>query len=108
MTGSVRKQHRTPGDRADQADVSLELRTAAETKEIHKPESARDKKNRETLWYNNRAENRTAEQLNVSFHRFNCFSVDDTYLFASEQPNHGDIFRSFCMARKQRQNGRIF
>lgn len=92
MTGSVRKQHRTPGDRADQADVSLKLRTAAATKEIHKPESAKDKKNRETLWYNNRAENRTAEQLNVSFHRFNCFSVDDTYLFASEQPNHGDIF----------------
>lgn len=92
MTGTVRKQHPAPNDPADQAEVSLTLCTDKERIEVHKISTAQEKKQREAKWYNNRAENRTAEQLNALFHRFNYFSVDDTYLFTSEQPDHADIF----------------
>ncbi len=92
MTGTVRKQHPVPNDPADQAEVSLMLCTDKERIEVHKVFTSQEKKQREAKWYKNRAENRTAEQLNALFHRYNYFSVDDTYLFTSEQPDHGDIF----------------
>lgn len=92
MTGTVRKQHPVLNDPADQAEVSLTLCTDRKKVEIHKISTAREKKQREAKWYKNRAENRTPDQLNVLFHRFNYFSVDDTYLFTSEQPDHDDVF----------------
>lgn len=92
MTGAVRKQHPVPEDPADQAEVSLMFRTNKGEIEVQKVFTAQQKKQREAKWYKNRAENRTAEQLNTLFHRFNYFSVDDTYLFTSEQPDHNIIF----------------
>lgn len=92
MTGTVRKQHPVPNDPAEQTEVSLMLYTNEGKIEVHKASTAQEKKQREAKWYKNRAENRTTEQLNALFHRFNYFSVDDTYLFANEQPDHGDIF----------------
>lgn len=92
MTGTVRKQHPVPEDPADQAEVSLMFDTNKGEIEVHKVLTAQKKKQREAKWYKNRAENRTADQLNTLFHRFNYFSVDDTYLFTSEQPDHSIIF----------------
>ena len=92
MTGTVRKQHPVLNDPAEQADVSLTLRESNGEIEVHKSSNPQEKMHREVRWYKSRLENRTTEQLNVLFHRFNFFSVDDTYLFTSEQPDHGDIF----------------
>lgn len=92
MTGTVRKQRPVPNDPAEQAEVSLMLCTDKGGIKIHKASTAQEKKQREAKWYKNRAENRTAEQLSTLFHRFNYFSVDDTYPFTSEQPDHSDIF----------------
>lgn len=100
MTGTVRKQQPDPDDPAEQADVSLVLRADGEALEIHKAVTPQEKKRREAKWYKNRAENRRQEQLNVLFHRFNYFSVDDTYLFANEQPDHDDIFSKLLYGPK--------
>ncbi len=67
MTGTVRKQHLVPNDPADQAEVSLMLCTDKERIEVHKVFTSQEKKQREAKWYKNRAENRTAEQLNALF-----------------------------------------
>lgn len=92
MTGSVQKQCKVPHDPTEKSDVSVRLQRNQDAISIYKASTPGEKKEREAKWYSSRAENRTAEQLNVLFHRFNYFSVDETYLFAREQPDHSDIF----------------
>lgn len=92
MTGSVQKQCKDPHDPTEKSDVFVLLQRDQDEIPIHKASTPGEKKEREAKWYSSRVEKRTAEQLNVLFHRFNYFSVDDTYLFAREQPDHSDIF----------------
>ena len=51
-----------------------------------------EKKRREHRWYRNRGGNRTRQQLNEVFHRFNYFTAEETFLFSTEQRDYRDIF----------------
>lgn len=92
ITGSVLKQRPDASDETEQADVVLSLRIDDKIQPCRKPVTAAQKKDREAFWYNNRSEFRTGEQLNSLFHRFNYFSVDDTYRFVSEQTDMQKVF----------------
>ena len=91
MTGSVKKQQKAH-DPAEKADVVLELSRGLQKEAVRKVLTAAEKKERETKWYRSRVEKRTAPQLNEQFHRFNYFTVDDAYLFTSDQPDPNGVF----------------
>lgn len=91
MTGEIRNL-----TAAEYASAETEIVLAAEmdncTVKLCPPREPAEKKGRERQFYKSRNTNRTAPQLNSLFHRFNYLSVEETFLFAREQPDISEIF----------------
>lgn len=60
--------------------------------QLRPPRIAAEKKRLERQWYKSRSDNRSGVQLNNLFHRFNYLSVEETFMFANQQPDLSDIF----------------
>ena len=91
MTGEVRS-FTDMEDISTEAEVVLSAAVDGYTVELHPPRKTAEKKDRERQFYKSRNTNRPAPQLQNLFHRFNYLSVEETFLFASEQPDISDIF----------------
>lgn len=91
MTGEIRSFADLKGTRAE-AGVVLSAEVDGCMVELSPPQDAAEKKERERQFYKSRNTNRTAPQLQNLFHRFNYLSVEETFLFASEQPDISEIF----------------
>lgn len=91
MTGEIRS-FTDLEDASAEAGVVLSATVDGRTVELRPPREAAEKKEREQQFYKSRNTNRTASQLQNLFHRFNYLSVEETFLFASEQPDISEIF----------------
>lgn len=91
MTGEIRSL--TVAEHASaETEIGLVAKIDGRTVELHPPREPAEKKDRERQFYKSRNTNRTAPQLQNLFHRFNYLSVEETFLFASEQPDVSEIF----------------
>lgn len=93
MTGKIlQKEIAEPG--VDDADIHLIVEVGKDFKTIKQPVIVADKKKREKQWYNARPQknNKIGDKLNATFHRYNCFSVEDPFFFSHRQPDYKDIF----------------
>lgn len=91
MTGEIRS-FTDLEDASAEARVVLSATVDGQTVELRPPREAAEKKEREQQFYKSRNTNRTASQLQNLFHRFNYLSVEETFLFASKQPDISEIF----------------
>lgn len=91
MTGEIRSLTDLE-DTSAEAEVALSAAVDGRTVELRPPREAAEKKERERQFYKSRNTNRTAPQLQNLFHRFNYLSVEETFLFAAEQPDISEIF----------------
>lgn len=91
ITGEVRSLSGAE-DSSAQADIGLTVELDGYSTTLHPPRTDAEKKRLERQWYKSRSNNRTAPQLKNLFHRFNYLSVEETFLFANQQPNLSDIF----------------
>ena len=91
MTGEVRVTPSAsltyPG-----TDIVISADTNGAPVRLHPPRKAAEMKRLERQWYKNRNTNRPGVQLNSLFHRFNYLSVEETFIFASQQPDLSDAF----------------
>ena len=96
-TGKVFKPS-TLSDSSEQSNVILKVGKQGNSFELKRPENNKEKKLREAEWYNSynyyNGNNETDQgtRLNSLFHRFNYFSSDDSYRFASLPPFVKDVF----------------
>lgn len=91
MTGGIRSLADTE-DTSAETEVMLTIEVDGRTADLHPPRETAEKKIRERQFYNSRNTNRTAPQIQNLFHRFNYLSVEETFLFASKQPDISKIF----------------
>lgn len=91
MTGEIRS---LTGAEFLSAEMEIVLAAGVNghTVELRPPREPAEKKDRERQFYRSRNTNRTAPQLQNLFHRFNYLSVEEAFLFASEQPDISEIF----------------
>lgn len=95
ITGSVYKPPKYTEDSSNQSKVSLSVLKQDETTIIEKPQSSRQIRARERKWYNcynEESKGTMGTRLNSLFHRFNYFSVEEPYQFASSQPEINNLF----------------
>ena len=95
ITGSIYKPQKYAEDSASQSKVSLSVLEQDGTTIIEKPQSPRQIRARERKWYNcynEETEGPIGTRSNSLFHRFNYFSVEEPYQFASSQPEINDLF----------------
>lgn len=92
MTGEVRGLSSGVGGGSTPADVMLTTVTDAGNNVLQPPRKAKEKKLLEQQWYRGRSTKRIAPQLQNLFHQFNYLSVEETFLFANQQPNLSNIF----------------
>ncbi|WP_129724461.1 LuxR C-terminal-related transcriptional regulator [Xylanivirga thermophila] len=96
MTGEIRKNN--TGDIDNDIyynDLKSEITLQMEGNEImHIPNNARERKLRESRFYQNRQGTRQKERLNKAFHQYNYYSFEDTFSFCflGEQPNYSEEF----------------
>lgn len=91
MTGSIRNPAGA-NDSSVQSEVLLTAEIDGHATKLAPPRTSADKKARERYLFRSRNESRTAPQIQNLFHRFNYLSVDETFLFAKEEPNLSDAF----------------
>lgn len=95
MTGEI-SQKKAAEPNVDKAFVTLSATVEGrdQIKTIYRPSDTSEKKDRERLWYMNRASsnNRTGDKLNEVFHRYNFVSVEDPFLFTKGQPDYQKVF----------------
>lgn len=95
MTGEVRSLMEDAAQTAPtQAKPILLAEVNGRSVELRPPSKPAEKKERERQFYVYRSQNanRFGSQLKNLFHRFNYLSAEETFLFASEQPNLKEIF----------------
>ena len=93
MTGEVRgPSSGAIGDCLVPADIMLTAATDGGSIVLRPPREAKEKKSLEQQWYRDRSTKRPASQLQNLFHQFNYLSVEETFLFANQQPNLSNIF----------------
>lgn len=93
MTGEVRGlSPGAGGSYPTPADVILTIATDTGNNMVRPPREAKEKKLLEQQWYRDRSTKRIAPQLQNLFHQFNYLSVEETFLFANQQPNLSNIF----------------
>ncbi len=91
VTGTIEKPKKNVADCADRADVQLKILYNNKIETLDKP-SKMQKEVREAEWYNYYGSRKTETQLDSLFHKFNYFSIDDSYRFASGSSENEDIF----------------
>lgn len=91
ITGNVNKSKKNLNDNTNQADIRLSILRGNEITTLRQPDEIQ-KEVRETEWYNYYEPQKRGSRLNALFHKFNYFSVDDSYRFASCSPEKEDIF----------------
>lgn len=91
ITGEVRSLSSTE-DTPVPVDIALQAEEDGQRVTLNPPCTDAEKKQRERRWYQGRSNNRTGPQLKSLFHRFNYLSVEETFLFTSQQPDLADIF----------------
>jgi len=96
MTGQIRKNNTGEIDNDIyyndlKSDITLQME-GNET--VHIPNDIRERKSRESLFYQNRQGTRQKEKLNKAFHQYNYYSFEDTFSFCflGEQPNYSEEF----------------
>lgn len=91
LTGEVRHLSKTK-DPSIQAEVILTANVDGANVEVHPPRTSAKKKDVEQKFYKSRSGKRFAPRLQSLFHQFNYLSVEETFLFANQQPDLSDIF----------------
>jgi len=96
MTGQIRKNNTGEIDNDIyyndlKSDITLQME-GDET--VHIPNDIRERKSRESRFYQNRQGTRQKEKLNKAFHQYNYYSFEDTFSFCflGEQPNYSEEF----------------
>lgn len=96
MTGQIRKNDRGEIDNdIYYNDLKSNITLQMENNEtVHIPNDVRERKSRESRFYQNRQGTRQKEKLNKTFHQYNYYSFEDTFSFCylGEQPNYGEEF----------------
>lgn len=93
VTGDVRgPSAMADGNRPVSSNVVLNAEMNGSTIALHPPREAREKKRLEEELYQGRSTKRLAPQLQSLFHQFNYLSVDETFLFVSQQPDLSNVF----------------
>ena len=92
MTGEVRRLSSGAGSGSTPADIMLTTVTDAGNNVLRPSREAKEKKLLERQWYRGRSTKWIAPQLQNLFHQFNYLSVEETFLFANQQPNLSNIF----------------
>lgn len=96
MTGQIRKNDRGEIDNDIYFnDIRSNITLQMENNEtIYIPNDIRERKSRESRFYQNRQGTRQKEKLNKVFHQYNYYSFEDTFSFCflGEQPNYSDEF----------------
>ena len=91
-TGKVFKPSKFLSDSTEQSNVVLKVIKQGNPIELKKPQNRMEIKSREAEWYNSYNKVDRDSQLNSLFHRFNYFSSDDSYRFASLPPSMNHVF----------------
>ena len=96
MTGQIRKNNTGEIDNDIycndlKSDITLQME-GNET--VYIPNDIRERKSRESRFYQNRQGTRQKEKLNKAFHQYNYYSFEDTFSFCflGEQPNYSEEF----------------
>lgn len=96
MTGQIRKNNTGEIDNdIYYNDLKSNITLQMESNEtVHIPNDVRERKSRESRFYQNRQGTRQKEKLNKAFHQYNYYSFEDTFSFCflGEQPNYGEEF----------------
>lgn len=93
ITGDVRGPSAVAdGNRPTSSDVVLTAEMDSSNMVLYPPREAKEKKRLEEELYQGRNTKRLAPQLQNLFHQFNYLSVDETFLFVSQQPDLSNAF----------------
>ena len=91
ITGEIRNIAMAE-DASTKSEVVLTAEIDGCNAKLHPPRKPAEKKRLERHLYKSRNTNRTAPQIQNLFHQFNYLSVEETFLFAREQPDLSDAF----------------